>query len=74
MDANAEQALFRTFRDIARGCTSVVVSHRLSNITGADCIYVLEEGSIVESGTHGALMARSGLYAHMFELQARGYR
>jgi len=74
MDANAEQALFRTFRHIARGCTSVVVSHRLANITGADCIYVLEEGSIVESGTHTALMTLGGLYAHMFELQARGYR
>jgi len=51
------------------GLTSIVIAHRLSTIEGADVIHVLEEGRLVESGTHHALLARGGRYAALYEVQ-----
>jgi len=74
MDAKAEAAVFENLRKLARGRTVIFISHRFSTIRMADCIYVLEGGGIAEAGTHEELVARNGIYAHLFEIQARYYR
>lgn len=53
---------------------TLLVSHRFSTVRAADLIVVLDQGKLVEHGSHGELMARGGLYAELYELQARGYR
>jgi ATP-binding cassette, subfamily B, bacterial len=74
MDANAEYEVFQRFRQLAKGRTAILISHRLSTIRMADCIYVLERGKIVERGVHNELMRRGGIYAGLFETQAQNYR
>jgi len=74
LDARAEYELFERFRQLIRGKTAILISHRLSSVRMADRIYVLREGQIVESGTHDELVRRSGAYADLFELQAQQYR
>ncbi|MFO0552986.1 MAG: ABC transporter ATP-binding protein [Polyangiaceae bacterium] len=74
LDAQAEHAVFERFRELTRGRTSVLISHRFPTVRMADRIYVLEHGAVVESGTHEELLGRDGTYARLFELQARGYR
>ncbi len=54
-----------------RCCTSLVIAHRLSTILAADQILVLDEGRLVEQGSHAELLARGGLYAHLYETQFR---
>ena len=49
--------------------TSIVIAHRLSTILAADLILVMDRGQIVERGTHAALLAQGGLYAHLYETQ-----
>jgi ABC-type multidrug transport system fused ATPase/permease subunit len=80
LDAPAEHALFERYAGAARrtgaasGGITVLVSHRFSTVRMADLIVVLDGGRIVEQGTHDALMAVGGLYAELYELQARSYR
>jgi ATP-binding cassette subfamily B protein len=74
MDAQAEYELFRKFDELAAGRTALLISHRLSTVRMADRIYVLEQGRIVESGTHEELISRGDRYARLFETQARYYR
>lgn len=73
LDARSEADLFARIRDVSGEQTVVVISHRFSSVRTADRIYVLAEGRIVEEGTHAALMARGGLYAELFTLQAAAY-
>ena len=54
--------------------TVIFISHRLSTTKDADCIYMFENGRVVESGTHSELMASGGAYAFMFEKQAHYYQ
>lgn len=74
MDANAEEDIFKRFRDLIRDRSALLITHRLSTVKMADRIYVMERGKIVESGTHDRLMALGGTYAHLFETQAKNYQ
>ena len=73
LDPRAEAALFENVRSLYRGRAVLLISHRFSSVRSADRIYVLDSGQVVEDGTHEELMAESGLYAELFELQASAY-
>jgi len=74
MDAEAEAEVFEHFRQLSRDRITILISHRFSTVRMADQIVVLNRGRIVERGTHAELMSLNGRYAHLFTLQARGYR
>ena len=67
VDTNTERLIQESLRRIGRGRTCVVVAHRLSTVTGADNILVLDHGKIVERGTHQELLAKNGLYHDMYQ-------
>ncbi|MEM1342751.1 MAG: ATP-binding cassette domain-containing protein, partial [Pseudomonadota bacterium] len=73
LDQKTEARVMRALDRLAEGRTTIMVSHRMSSVMGADRIYVLESGKLVEDGTHEELMARGQLYATMFEAQRSGY-
>ncbi|MEJ2516396.1 MAG: ABC transporter ATP-binding protein [Gammaproteobacteria bacterium] len=74
MDAAAEAQVFEHFRSMASDRMVILISHRFSTVRKADQILVLSDGRVVERGDHGSLLAADGIYAHLFELQAAGYR
>ena len=73
LDPNVEDEMYGLFHEIARDKMAVIISHRLSLARTADKIVTLNEGRIVEVGTHDDLIAQNGLYSRMFNLQASGY-
>ena len=73
LDAIAEQEIYRQFDELRRDRTTIFVSHRLSSATTADCIVVLQNGAVVEVGTHNELMAAGKQYCELFSAQAERY-
>jgi len=69
LDSHSEAAILEAMREIATGRTSLVIAHRLSTIIDADKIAVLENGQIIEQGSHSALLSMQGRYAQMWALQ-----
>jgi len=74
MDAEAEATIFEHFRELAGRRIVILISHRFSTVRMADQIVVIQGGRIIERGSHAELMGRDGHYAHLFTLQAQGYR
>ena len=74
LDARAEFEVFQRFKELSRGKTGILISHRFSSVRMADRILVLANGAVEASGTHEELVAAGGRYAELFELQAEGYR
>lgn len=70
LDVRAEAQLYDRFLELTQGLTTILISHRFSTVRRADRIIVLDNGRIVEDGSHDELMAQNGRYAHMFRLQA----
>ncbi len=74
MDAEAEANVFEHFRGLSTNRIVILISHRFSTVRMADQIIVIQDGRIIEHGSHAELLAQAGHYAHLFMLQARGYQ
>jgi ATP-binding cassette subfamily B protein len=74
LDARSELEVFERFAELTQGKMSLLISHRFSTVRMADRIVVLSGGQLIEEGDHQNLMARGGVYAGMFEMQAASYR
>jgi ATP-binding cassette subfamily B protein len=74
LDARSEFEVFERFAELTFGKMALLISHRFSTVRMADRIVVLESGRLMEEGSHDQLVARGGLYAAMFEMQAASYR
>jgi ATP-binding cassette, subfamily B, bacterial len=74
LDARSELEVFERFAELTAGKMALLISHRFSTVRMADRIVVLSGGRLIEEGNHLQLMARGGLYAEMFEMQAASYR
>ena len=74
LDARSEFEVFRRFADLTAGKTALFISHRFSTVRMADRIVVLENGRVIEDGSHELLTRLGGRYAEMFEMQAASYR
>ncbi|RXV59033.1 ABC transporter ATP-binding protein [Roseovarius sp. A46] len=73
LDQRTEHRIRGTLAELGKGKTTIVVTHRLSSVTYADWIYVMEGGQVVEQGTHKELVAANGLYASMYDAQRNDY-
>ena len=74
MDAEAEMSIFNHFRALTKNQMVVLISHRFSTVRMADKIIVMANGRIIEQGSHEQLLTLNGRYAHLFSLQAEGYK
>jgi ATP-binding cassette, subfamily B, bacterial len=73
LDADTEYEIFSRFREIVRGRTAILITHRFTNVSLADRIIVLDKGSVIESGTHEELMKKGGKYYQMFMKQSNRF-
>jgi ATP-binding cassette subfamily B protein len=69
LDSRSEQAILKSLSDVSIHTSTLVIAHRLSTVIDADQILVMDQGRIVERGTHSELLAHEGLYAHLWILQ-----
>jgi ABC-type transport system involved in Fe-S cluster assembly fused permease/ATPase subunit len=74
LDSKTEQAIQETLKEVAQYHTTLVIAHRLSTVVDADQILVMEQGRIIERGSHRELLAREGLYTQMWQLQQEDVR
>lgn len=74
LDAEAEAAVFERFQELTQDRTTIIISHRFPTVRMADRILVIEDGVVLEDGTHDELVDAGRTYARLYELQARGYR
>ncbi|PIQ21933.1 MAG: ABC transporter ATP-binding protein [Cytophagales bacterium CG18_big_fil_WC_8_21_14_2_50_42_9] len=74
LDARAEHEVFQRFAELTQGKTAVLISHRFSTVRMADRILVIENGTLLEIGSHQELLNQNGRYAELFRLQAKGYQ
>ena len=74
LDAETEYEIFSRFREILKGRTSILVTHRLTNVALADRIIVLDKGSVVESGSHDELIEKRGIYYDMYRKQSSRFK
>lgn len=74
MDAAAEASIFEHFRELSGNRMVILISHRFSTVRMADQIVLIQDGRIVERGSHDQLLEKNGHYARLFRLQARGYQ
>jgi ATP-binding cassette subfamily B protein len=74
MDAQAEYELYQQLRALARDRMTILISHRFSTVRMADRVLVLEDGEIIEEGTHDTLLAQNTRYSYLFKLQASNYQ
>jgi len=74
LDPRAEHSLFQSIRDRQGRATTILITHRLANVRHADVIYVLDNGRLIETGSHDDLVNLGGRYAELFGLQAAGYQ
>lgn len=70
IDSGTEDVIQNSLKKMRQGRTTIAIAHRLSTIQDANCIYVLNKGRIIESGTHEELLAKQGTYHRMYQLQA----
>jgi len=73
LDANTEYDIFNRFSELVKGRTSILISHRFTNVSLADRIIVLDKGVICETGTHDELMKKEGIYYSMYLKQSRRF-
>ena len=69
LDSKSESEILNAMQEVTQGVTTFVIAHRLSTVVDADIIYVLDQGRVVESGNHRALLEQQGIYANMWALQ-----
>ena len=69
LDARSEAEVAEALQRLSRGRTTLVIAHRLSTIRDADKIVVMDQGRVVDQGTHGELLGRGGIYAGLYRLQ-----
>ncbi|MCJ7590187.1 MAG: ABC transporter ATP-binding protein/permease [Woeseiaceae bacterium] len=74
MDASSEAEVFEHFRSASSSKMTILISHRFSTVRAAAQIVVIHQGKILERGDHESLLAKDGQYAHLFNLQAQGYK
>ncbi|HMH44249.1 MAG TPA: ATP-binding cassette domain-containing protein, partial [Pyrinomonadaceae bacterium] len=72
LDAESEKLVFDALDKLMEGKTSIVIAHRLATVRRADVIFVIDDGRVVEQGTHDELLETGGLYSRLYELQFRG--
>ncbi len=71
LDTQTEKKVQKTLDDLAKNRTTILIAHRLSTVRNADCIYVLDQGHVIEEGSHEELMARKGKYFALYEAQKK---
>jgi ATP-binding cassette subfamily B protein len=71
VDTESEQEIQKALAVLCRGRTTIAIAHRLSTLRGADCIFVIDQGRVAESGSHEELMARQGIYHRLVMIQTQ---
>ena len=74
LDSLTEDMIYQEFYKMTEGKTAIFITHRLASTKFCDCIYVLNQGKIVQKGTHSELMNEEGEYQQLYELQNKNYR